>query len=253
MQYVKELRRLFMHPKKYPMYRITKLRYIFLHILVLSFILILPSSTHYFQITQSLSALVHHEVNEIPKFTIDQNQMKLSQEKIIHLDNEQAIVFTKSNHFNMENNHLIVFKPDHIEISDYNKHTELSYGSISTIVTNEQDLSSFIDTINSSKYFYLAIILLLLLFIQMVSLSLKIGIVALIAHIISRTLNKKTRFMTWLKASTFIITLPTLVLLLGIVVSNTLLIIVSWCIIIVGIIATAYYLPNGKKHANLKS
>lgn len=252
MQYFKELNRLIKHPKKYPMFRITKLRYIFLHILLLSVILILPNTVQYFKITQNISTLAHNEVKEIPNFKIEHNKLNLSEEKSIKLNKEQSIIFTKSQDFKMQDHHLIVFKPNQIEISNYNDHTEVSYGSLSNIIHNQDDLISFIDTINDSKYFYLAIIVLLLLIIQFISISFKIGIVALLGHIISKLMNKKTRYMTWLKIITFVITLPTLVLLFGIVVSNTLLMFISWCIMIVGVIVTAFYLPNGKKHANLK-
>ncbi|PTJ98507.1 DUF1189 family protein, partial [Mammaliicoccus sciuri] len=97
MQYINELKRLFKHPSKYPMFRITKLRYIFLHILLLSLILIIPNSIQYIQITQNLSTLVNDEVTEIPDFKIDHNKMILSQDKSIKLNNHQTIEFTKSN------------------------------------------------------------------------------------------------------------------------------------------------------------
>ncbi|MGK9043622.1 DUF1189 family protein [Mammaliicoccus vitulinus] len=252
MQYVKELKRLFKHPSKYPMFRITKLRYIFLHILLLSFILILPNTVQYIHITQNLSTLVDNEVDEIPKFKIEHNKMILSSNKTIKLNDTQSIVFTDSPQFNMKDNHLVVFKPDHIEISNYNDYTEISYGSLSTVVTNQDDLIRFIDTINDSKYFYLSMIVLVLLFIQFISISLKISILSLAGHLFSMLIRKKSRYMTWFKMMTFVITLPTLVLLLGIVASNTLLMFVSWCIIIMGILVMAFNLPNGKKHANVK-
>lgn len=252
MQYMKELKRLFKHPNKYPMFRITKLRYIFLHILLLSFILILPNTVQYIQITQNLSTLANEQVDEIPNFKIENNKMILSSDKNIKMNDKQSIIFTSSNQFNMEANHLIVFKPDHIEISNYNDYTEISYGSLSTVVTDQDDLIKFIDTINDSKYFYLSMIIVFLLIIQFISLSIKIGILALAGHLLGMLLRKKTRYMTWFKMMTFIITIPTLVLLLGIVASNTLLMIVSWCIIVIGILITVFYLPNGKKHANVK-
>lgn len=252
MQYVNELKRLIKHPKKYPMYRITKLRYVFLHILLLSIILIIPNTIQYFQITQNISTLAHEEVDEIPKFKIHNNEMKLSEEKIIKLNDKHSIVFTKSQQFKMKPEHLVIFKPQDIEISNYNDYTKISYGSLSSVIHDEKDLSSFIDTINASKYFYFSIIILLLLFIQFMSISFKIAIVAFIGHLISILLNKKSRYMTWFKMITFIISIPTLVLLLGILIGNALLMFVSWCIIIVGIIVTAYYLPNGKKRASLK-
>lgn len=252
MQYINELKRLFKHPSKYPMFRITKLRYIFLHILLLSLILIIPNSIQYIQITQNLSTLVNEEVREIPDFEIVNNKMKLSQDKSIQLNDNQTVLFTKSNHFNMKDHHLIVFKPDHIEISNYSDYTEISYGSLSSIVTNQEDLIKFIKTINDSKYFYLTLIAVFLLFVQFLSLSLKISIIACIGHLLSLVLRKKSRFMTWLKMITFVITLPTLVLLLGMIVGMPLLIIASWCIIILNIVMIAIYLPNGKRPTKMK-
>lgn len=246
MQYINTLKRLFNHPSKYPMFRVTKLRYIFLHMLLLSIILILPNTIQYIQVTQHLSTLVHEHVEEIPEFKIKDNNMDLTQNKTIQLNDAQSIVFTQSNHYKMTDKQLVIFKPEHIELSNYNDHTNISYGSLSSIIQNKQDLISFIGTINASKYFFLAIIILFLLFIQFISISFKISILAFISHMISKCLNKKTRFMTWLKMITFVLTLPTLVLLLGIVTSNTLLMILSWCIIIIAILTLINYLPKGK-------
>ncbi|WP_049318770.1 DUF1189 family protein [Mammaliicoccus sciuri] len=251
MQYIKELKRLFKHPSKYPMFRITKLRYIFLHILLLSLILIIPNSIQYIQITQNLSTLVNDEVTEIPDFEIDQNKMLLSQDKSIKLNHHQTVEFTKSNDFEMKDQHLIVFKPNHIEISNYSDYTGISYGSLSSLVTNQDDLIKFIETINDSKYFYLSLIVVFLLFIQFLSLSIKIGILAFAGHLLGLILRRKSRFMTWFKMMTFVITLPTLVLLLGLITAIPLLIIASWCIIILSIVMIAMYLPKGKRPAKV--
>lgn len=251
MQYIKELKRLFKHPSKYPMFRITKLRYIFLHILLLSLILIIPNSIQYIQITQNLSTLVNDEVTEIPDFEIDQNKMILSQDKSIKLNHHQTVEFTKSNDFEMKDHHLIVFKPNHIEISNYSDYTEISYGSLSSLVTDQDDLIKFIETINDSKYFYLSLIVVFLLFFQFLSLSIKIGILAFAGHLLGMILRRKSRFMTWFKMMTFVITLPTLVLLLGMVTVIPLLIIASWCIIILSIVMIAMYLPKGKRLAKV--
>ena len=251
MQYIKELKRLFKHPSKYPMFRITKLRYIFLHILLLSLILIIPNSIQYIQITQNLSTLVNDEVTEIPDFEIDQNKMILSQDKSIKLSHHQTVEFTKSNDFEMKDHHLIVFKPNHIEISNYSDYTEISYGSLSSLVTDQDDLIKFIETINDSKYFYLSLIVVFLLFFQFLSLSIKIGILAFAGHLLGMILRRKSRFMTWFKMMTFVITLPTLVLLLGMITVIPLLIIASWCIIILSIVMIAMYLPKGKRLAKV--
>lgn len=251
MQYIKELKRLFKHPSKYPMFRITKLRYIFLHILLLSLILIIPNSIQYIQITQNLSTLVNDEVTEIPDFEIDQNKMILSQDKSIKLNHHQTVEFTKSNDFEMKDHHLIVFKPNHIEISNYSDYTEISYGSLSSLVTDQDDLIKFIETINDSKYFYLSLIVVFLLFFQFLSLSIKIGILAFAGHLLGMILRRKSRFMTWFKMITFVITLPTLVLLLGMITVIPLLIIASWCIIILSIVMIAMYLPKGKRLAKV--
>ena len=251
MQYINELKRLFKHPSKYPMFRITKLRYIFLHILLLSLILIIPNSIQYIQITQNLSTLVNDEVTEIPDFEIDHNKMILSQDKSIKLNHHQTVEFTKSNDFEMEDHHLIVFKPNHIEISNYSDYTEISYGSLSSLVTDQDDLIKFIETINDSKYFYLSLIVVFLLFIQFLSLSIKIGILAFAGHLLGIILRRKSRFMTWFKMMTFVITLPTLVLLLGMITAIPLLIIASWCIIILSIVMIAMYLPKGKRSAKV--
>lgn len=251
MQYIKELKRLFKHPSKYPMFRITKLRYIFLHILLLSLILIIPNSIQYIQITQNLSTLVNDEVTEIPDFEIDQNKMILSQDKSIKLNHHQTVEFTKSNDFEMKDHHLIVFKPNHIEISNYSDYTEISYGSLSSLVTDQDDLIKFIETINDSKYFYLSLIVVFLLFFQFLSLSIKIGILAFAGHLLGVILRRKSRFMTWFKMMTFVITLPTLVLLLGMITVIPLLIIASWCIIILSIVMIAMYLPKGKRLAKV--
>ncbi len=251
MQYIKELKRLFKHPSKYPMFRITKLRYIFLHILLLSLILIIPNSIQYIQITQNLSTLVNDEVTEIPDFEIDQNKMILSQDKSIKLNHHQTVEFTKSNDFEMKDHHLIVFKPNHIEISNYSDYTEISYGSLSSLVTDQDDLIKFIETINDSKYFYLSLIVVFLLFFQFLTLSIKIGILAFAGHLLGMILRRKSRFMTWFKMMTFVITLPTLVLLLGMITVIPLLIIASWCIIILSIVMIAMYLPKGKRLAKV--
>ena len=251
MQYINELKRLFKHPSKYPMFRITKLRYIFLHIFLLSLILIIPNSIQYIQITQNLSTLVNDEVTEIPDFEIDQNKMILSQDKSIKLNHHQTVEFTKSNDFEMKDHHLIVFKPNHIEISNYSDYTEISYGSLSSLVTDQDDLIKFIETINDSKYFYLSLIVVFLLFFQFLSLSIKIGILAFAGHLLGMILRRKSRFMTWFKMMTFVITLPTLVLLLGMITVIPLLIIASWCIIILSIVMIAMYLPKGKRLAKV--
>ncbi|RIO06440.1 DUF1189 family protein, partial [Mammaliicoccus sciuri] len=206
-------------------------------------ILIIPNSIQYIQITQNLSTLVNDEVTEIPDFEIDQNKMILSQDKSIKLNHHQTVEFTKSNDFEMKDHHLIVFKPNHIEISNYSDYTEISYGSLSSLVTDQDDLIKFIETINDSKYFYLSLIVVFLLFFQFLSLSIKIGILAFAGHLLGMILRRKSRFMTWFKMMTFVITLPTLVLLLGMITVIPLLIIASWCIIILSIVMIAMYLP----------
>lgn len=250
MQYTKELTRLFKHPKKHSMFRITKLRYILLHIFLLSCILIIPNSIQYVNITQNISSLAHEQIDELPTFKIEQNKMRLSKEKLIPLNYDQTVLFTKSDSHEMKENQLIVFKPSHIEVSNYNEHTKISYGSLSSLVENDSDLKSFLNTLNDSKYFYLLLVIILLLSIQFISLSFKIGILALIGHIISKIVMRKSRYMTWFKMITFKITIPTLLLLIGILLSNHLIIAISWCIILFDLIVTIFYLPIGKKKMN---
>src|SRR5699024_514244 len=148
------------------------------------------------------------------------NEMKLSEEKIIKLNDKHSIVFTKSQQFKMKPEHLVVFKPQDIEISNYNDHTKISYGSLSSVIHDEKDLSSFIDTINASKYFYFSNIILLLLFIQFNSISFQIAIAPFIRHLISILLNKKDGHIPWFKMLTLIIPIPTLVLFLGMLIRN---------------------------------
>lgn len=238
--YLKHLKRL-LNPKQYPLFRTVKLRYIFLHLLLIATLFSIPNSMNYFNIIQVANQMVETKQNEIPDFQIKHNKLVLSEEKTITVD-PYTIQFKKDNQ--APKHHVMTFQKDGIQVDES---TFLSYTNL-PVFEDKATLIKFLKTYTASSYFYLSLIILVLIFIQFITTIIKIIFVSSIAHLIALILNKKSGFMNWLKINTFLITIPSIILFLGIIL-NTIapfFIILSWIILIPLIGITIHKLPKNK-------
>lgn len=236
--YFKHLSRM-LYPKQYPLFRIVKLRYIFLHIIIISTILSLPSSMNYYQMMNIATQLVASKQTEIPEFKIINNELKISGSTHIKVD-PYDIYF--SNRKITPRHNQMAFQKDGIYVDQA---TYLPYVNM-PVFHDKKSLIQFLKTYTSSRYFYLSVIISVLIFIQFVTTVIKIIFVSTIAHFISLILRKKSRFMNWLKIITFLLTFPSIILGLALFYAelNTIFITVSWMLLIILILTAIMYLPN---------
>ncbi|GGB04760.1 DUF1189 domain-containing protein [Macrococcus hajekii] len=241
MKYLLALKRLFT-PQKYPLYRTTPLRYVFLHLIILATLLAAPAASHFYQSMTSLSQLIEEKSDAIPAFTIQNGHLELPdhQKTVIHL-NQGSVIFTEQESILSDN--AFTFSRNQIHIPGLDP---ISYQNISTIT----DRSSLIDTLKtftSSVYFYFMLVLLALILIQLFIILIKLISISLVAHLAALLFKKKSRFMNWLKITSFLLTIPVLLQYIGLLVPNTLSYPLSWCIIILLTCLTVYHLPGNKK------
>lgn len=239
--YIQHLKRLF-QPKRYPLYRIVKMRYILLHILILSIIMASPAIINYFKTFQAINQISQSELTAIPDFKVVDHELILSQEKEIELST-LTLAFTENNVQPRSN--FIILDKDEILIS---KSLRIQYANIN-MFQDKETLIQFFKTFTDSIYFYFLILVLLIISSQYFITTLKIIIISIVSHIISKSLNKKSRYMNWLKINTFILTLPALLLLLGVIFKFIILTIASWIVLIILDVLTIKYLPNQKHKA----
>lgn len=109
---------------------------------------------------------------------------------------------------------------------------------------DKETLIQFLKTFTDSIYFYFFILAILIISSQYVIIILKIIIISIVSHIISNKSNKKSRYMNWLKINTFLLTLPTLILLFGIILNSVVLTIASWIALIILNLVTIKNLPK---------
>ncbi|MCU7556853.1 DUF1189 domain-containing protein [Macrococcus capreoli] len=244
--YIKHLKRIFT-PKQYPLFRIVKLRYIFLHILLISTLFALSPSIQYYQAIQVGKQLIETKQHEIPDFTIQNNQLLLEEEKKITIP-PYTIIFT--NHQQKPQNHIMTFQKDGIQVDTA---TFLPYANL-PVFHDKVSLINFLKTYTTSSYFYLSLIISILISIQFVATTIKIILVSCVAHIMSRVMKKKSRFMNWLKIITFLLTIPSIFLIVGLFVQyvSSMAILMSWLSLTILVVFTIRYLPVQYKNEIFK-
>lgn len=239
MQYITALKRLF-KPKKYPLYRIIKLRYVFLHLFLLSFLLTLPNSVHLYQSIVSLKVLIEHHEDEIPNFTIINNALNLKDDTTIQL-NGQTITFTTQDI--TPKTDIITFSKNNIIIKNMGTY---GYDQLN-MFSDKDDLVVSLNNFTHSHLFFYSLIVTVLIIIQYAITIVKIIGLSMIAHLFSQLFNRKSRYMSWLKIIAFLITFPTIITFLYIISAYPLYNVVAWCIMVMLIIITIYYLPMNRK------
>lgn len=256
MNYLKLLKRVFKHPKQYPLLRTAKLRYVFLHILILSCILAttpLNTYKHGIDMLKSIS----NEKNTIPEFNIVSNELKLTNEntKKSHERNEHQQYYHKNILFiEADDNKTIeaisYLHPD-ITFSKHNiylsESVKIPYSNL-PMITDKKSLINMIDIFSKSSFFYLALIYLILIMIQMVSIIFKIIFITSISFILAKLMHRKFKYMNTLKITAFLLTIPTFIIFLGNISLNSLFIVLSWCIIVMLMSLLIYYLPKAKSN-----
>ena len=254
MNYLKLLKRVFKHPKQYPLLRTAKLRYVFLHILILSCILATTPLNTYKHGIDKLKT-ISTEKQSIPEFKIVSNELKLTNNntKKNHERNEllvnqnENILFIEAND-NETIEAISYLKPDitfskhHIYLSESVK---IPYSNL-PMITDKESLIQMIDIFSKSSYFYLALIYLILVMIQMLSIIFKTIFITSIAYVLAMVMHRKFKFMNTLKITTFLLTIPTFIMFLGNISLNPLFIVLSWCIIVMLMSLLIYYLPKAK-------
>ncbi|ULG73443.1 DUF1189 family protein [Macrococcus brunensis] len=241
LKYQLALTRLF-KPKKYALYRTTPLRYIFLHLFILSALLAAPAASQFFQSMTSLSQLIADKSEAIPDFTIKNAKLSLPQHQdtVIHLNNGTVTFTEQSSGLSSDQ---FTFSKEHIMIKGIDP---ISYHNFSTITDRESMLET-LTTFSSSIYFYFGLITVALILIQLFIILIKLASISLVAHLAALVLRKKSRYMNWLKITTFLLTPAVLIQYTGILVPNTLTYPLSWCIIILLTCLAIYHLPVIKK------
>lgn len=237
--YLKHLKRIFT-PRQFPLFRTVKLRYIFLHLLIIAILFSIPASIKYFKIIQTADTMVGTKQSEIPDFTIKNNHLQLTHEQSIQIK-PYTIQFKKEKAQPKKN--MITFDPDGIQLD---QSTFLSYDNI-PVFDDRQSLIAFLKSYTSSSYFFLTLITCALIFIQYITTIIKIIFISGIAHSLARLAERKSRFMNWLKISTFIITLPSVILFIGTLnIFQSLFVTISWLLICLYVLLTIRYLPAVK-------
>lgn len=238
--YIKHLKRL-MKPRQYPLFRTAKLRYIFLHILIIAILFSIPNSINYYNAINVANQMVEDKQHEIPDFKIKDSVLVLSEEKTIEVP-PYKILFSNKNQ--LPENHVMSFQKHGIQVDDS---TFLSYLNL-PMFNDKTTFIKFLKTYTASSYFYLSIIIGFLIFIQFITTVIKIIFISLVAHVISNLYKRKSRFMNWLKITTFLLTLPSIILFFGLLYKeyNTFFIISSWTLLSTLILVTVNYMP-GKK------
>lgn len=242
--YVTALRRLFNY-KKYPLFRTVPLRYIFLHILLLAVLLSMPAIIHLSSSITSVKQLIAEKEHEIPDFHIRKHQLELAhhQDKVIHLKHG-TISFTEA--ARPKQHDIITFAKHQIYLQDMEP---IHYQNIA-MITGKASMISMLKTYTQSSYFYLVLLSLFLIAVQFSILTIKIIVVSFIAHLAAVLFRRKSRYMNWLKITAFLITLPTILQLTDLLISNALLNPLSWCIMILLICLAVFSLPEGKRLSN---
>lgn len=218
------------------------MRYILLHILLLSIAMASPAMINYFKIFQAINQVSHEELSAIPDFKVVDDSLILSQEKQIELST-LTLLFTEKNIEPLSN--FIILDKDEILIS---KSSRIKYSNIN-MFQDKETLIQFLKTFTDSIYFYFFILAILIISSQYVITILKIIILSIVSHIVSIILNKKSRYMNWLKINTFLLTLPTLILFSAIILKSVVLTIASWIVLIMLNLITIKNLPKNKHKA----
>lgn len=244
MKYLQALKRL-INPAKYPLYRTTPLRYIFLHLVLLSMLLAAPAASGFLQSMSSLSQLMEEKSDAIPDFQVENAQLELPEDKdtVIKL-NQGTVTFTEKTAGSA--GYLFTFSKEKIHINGIDP---ISYHNVSTI-SDRESLVSTLSAYTGSVYFYFMLLCLALITIQLFLLLVKLTFISLTAHLIARLCSRKSRYMTWLKIMTFLLTVPVLIQYLGLMIPNALTYPLSWCIITLLTCLAVYHLPAKKKHVN---
>ncbi|QRN50094.1 DUF1189 family protein [Macrococcoides bohemicum] len=243
--YFKHLKRL-MKPKQYSLFRTVKLRYIFLHILIIAILFSIPNSINFYNAINVANQMVENKQHEIPDFKIKDNVLVLKEEKTIDVP-PYKILF--SNKKQSPENHVMSFQKYGIQVDES---TFLSYLNL-PMFYDKTTFISFLKTYTASSYFYLSIFIGFLIFIQFITTVIKIIFISIVAHVISVLFKRKSRFMNWLKITTFLLTLPSIILFFGLLnlKYNMFFIMCSWTVLAVLILVTVHYLP--RKRAKFES
>ncbi|WP_414052457.1 DUF1189 family protein [Macrococcus animalis] len=238
--YIKHLKRIF-KPTQYPLFRTIKLRYIFMHLLFIAILFSITNSLNYYNIIQVANQMVEKKQDEIPAFQINNNRLILSEEKSIKVDS-YTIQFKKENQIPKQQ--VMTFQKEGIQIDES---TFLPYMNL-PVFEDKASLIKFLKTYTASSYFYLSLIIGFLIFIQFITTIIKIIFLSTIAHLLAIVLHKKSRFMNWLKINTFLITIPSIILFLGLLINPIapFLIVFSWALIAILIVITINKLPKNK-------
>jgi len=201
-----------------------------------------PAMINYFKTFQAINQVSHEELSAIPDFKVVDDSLILSQEKQIELST-LTLLFTEKNVEPLSS--FIILDKDEILIS---KSSRIKYSNIN-MFQDKETLIQFLKTFTDSIYFYFFILAILIISSQYVITILKIIIISIVSHIVSIILNKKSRYMNWLKINTFLFTLPTLILLSAIILKSVVLTIASWIVLIILNLITIKNLPKNKHKA----
>jgi len=228
-------------PKKYPLYRITPLRYVFLHILLLALIMSSPGITHIYQSIATFTQLIEEKESEIPEFTINQGQLNLQrhEETTIALNNG-TVTFTEDVHGKPTD--ILTFTKDQLLINQMNP---VDYHNLN-MFEDKASMLELVKVYTQSSYFYFMLIVFVLVLFQFTIILLKASFISLIAHWTALLFNRKSRFMNWFKMISFLLTLPTFIQYINLLVPNSFFNPLSWCIMILLAGAAGWYMPLRK-------
>ncbi|TDM13128.1 DUF1189 family protein [Macrococcus lamae] len=239
-KYTAALKRLF-SPKKYPLYRITPLRYVFLHLLLLSLLLSAPGVTHIYQSISSFTTLIEEKEQDIPDFHIKNSMLELqdNKEKIIKV-NGGTVTFTEETTGNSSD--IMTFTKNKLYIKNIDP---IDYSNLN-MIENKKSLVELMKVYTESSFFYFLLIMFILIIFQYTVMLMKVTGISLAAHWISFLAKRKSRFMNWIKITAFLITIPTLIQYIDLLVPNALFNPLSWCIMILLVSIAGWYLPRKK-------
>ncbi|UTH12959.1 DUF1189 family protein [Macrococcus equipercicus] len=228
-------------PKKYPLYRTTPLRYVFLHLLLISLLMSAPGLTNSYLSISSFSQLVQEKERDIPDFQMVDHQLELpdDREQTIPLKGG-TITFTEQR--SGRSSDIVTFTKDKLYIQSI---APITYSSLN-MMDDKTSMIKQMKIYTQSSFFYFLLIALVLIIVQLTITIIKVSCVSLAAHGLASIARRKSRFMNWFKITAFLLTVPALVQYMNLLVPNALFNPLSWCIMILLVSIAGWYLPRKK-------
>ena len=189
--------------ENYPLFRAAHFRYLILNIFIISLLIAVPNIITLVHSVQAASGLSEFD-GEIPEFEIAEGEYT-GESKTVSLGNNDILFtdqYTTRESEEIGEEVLFGFLKNGIYVRDI-QDSGFDYSYISQI-SNDEDLKTFIDRQISSLYFYVMVYIVFYVSLIMFFTVILMTIANYFPHLLSLLYDKKSRFMSWFKFSTFV-------------------------------------------------